>query len=141
LNKKLKSDLEHKFRNKENIFVLGWVNNIPHLLKLADILISKPGGVSVYEALTYRLPIICTSPLPTQEQANLNFLVNSGVGIYANSLEDIEKIVKNMIHNPKILQDLRIKISDLNLVTEPTRKIASFLLELFDLKDSKKVII
>ena len=45
----------------------------------ADILVTKPGGMTISEALVKELPMFIISPIPGQEERNAKFLVTSGV--------------------------------------------------------------
>lgn len=63
-----------------NFLVLGFVEDIPRYMAAADLLVGKPGGLTTSEALAAGLPFAVVSPYPLQEEANANFLLESGVG-------------------------------------------------------------
>ncbi|MBL8029718.1 MAG: hypothetical protein JNN11_00530 [Candidatus Doudnabacteria bacterium] len=56
------------------VMVYGYYEPMKELYSLANVFISKPGGLSVSEALSYFLPIIISGVLPGQEEKNLEFL-------------------------------------------------------------------
>lgn len=60
--------------------VLGFSEDIPRYMAAADLLLGKPGGLTTSEALAAGLPFAVVSPYPLQEEANANFLLESGVG-------------------------------------------------------------
>lgn len=64
-----------------NFTVLGFSHDIPRYMAAADLLIGKPGGLTTSEALAAGLPFGVVSPYPLQEEANANFLLESGVGL------------------------------------------------------------
>lgn len=79
-NKKAKIMVEnnpHKFR----CHCYGFVNNVDEFMDAADCIITKPGGLSVTESLAKKLPMIFVDPIPGQEDRNVEFLVNNGVGL------------------------------------------------------------
>ena len=61
--------------------VLGFVEEIPRYMAAADLLVGKPGGLTSSEALAAGLPFAVVNPYPLQEEANANFLLESGVGL------------------------------------------------------------
>ncbi len=57
-----------------NISVVGFYQPMDELYAIADIFLTKPGGLSTSEALRFGLPMIITSMLPGQEKLNLEYL-------------------------------------------------------------------
>ena len=55
---------------------LGYIDNIHELMAVADLLLSKPGGMTSAEAIATGLPILIYRPIPGQEEANTSYLVN-----------------------------------------------------------------
>lgn len=72
----------------------------------ADAIITKPGGVTVSEALQKRLPIFINSALPGQEEINLKFLKQRGLVFELNHQESFEKQLLDILTNRKILSRL-----------------------------------
>lgn len=86
--------------------VLGFVDNIHEWMAAADLLISKPGGLTVSEALASGLPMLLIRPTPGQEDGNTRYLTDAGVGIYLKDLSDLNRVVENLIHHPEILVEM-----------------------------------
>ncbi len=59
--------------------VLGFYSPMCELYSIADIFISKPGGLSTTEALSFKLPILVSHMLPGQEELNYTYLVEKGL--------------------------------------------------------------
>ncbi len=68
---------------KNRIMVLGFVKNIDKIMKISDVIVTKPGGISITEAMVCNLPIVIREYLPGQEEKNTEFLLNNNLGIYA----------------------------------------------------------
>ncbi|WP_425060843.1 Processive diacylglycerol beta-glucosyltransferase [Sporomusa carbonis] len=77
--------------------VFGYVDNIYELMAAADLLISKPGGMSVSEALALGVPLIIYRPIPGQEEANTNYLLNSGAALRADSVGELKFILTRLL--------------------------------------------
>jgi len=71
---------EYDFENQ--IMVFGFVNEIDKIMKMSDVIITKPGGISITESMACRLPIVIREYLPGQEERNTEFLLNNNLGIY-----------------------------------------------------------
>ncbi len=107
-NKKLYASLDRK--NYPGVVTFGYVNNMPELMGCADVIITKPGGLSVAESLVCDLFPILISPIPGQETGNIEFLRKSGIGLYPASLQELKDAVISLKDSPEKLRDLRERI-------------------------------
>ena len=90
-NKRIKQEL-----NKINapfIKVFSYYNNIWELMELASFIITKPGGLTVFEALFKRKPLIFTNFIWGQEKINMDIVIKSGVGFYVNHCEKLKVVI------------------------------------------------
>lgn len=69
--------------------VLGFVNNMHELMAAADLVLTKPGGLTTAEALAVGRPLLIVNPIPGQETANSDFLLEHGAALKANRVEDL----------------------------------------------------
>lgn len=78
--------------------VLGFVDNMPDLMRAADLVVSKAGPGAIGEALATEVPILLTSYLPGQETHNVTFVTDSGIGLYtpkpAQLLEAVQELAQ-----------------------------------------------
>lgn len=63
--------------------VLGFVDYMPELMRASDVVVTKAGPGAIAESLASGLPLVITSFLPGQESPNVDFVVKSGVGVFA----------------------------------------------------------
>lgn len=68
--------------------VFGFVNNIHELMDAADVVISKPGGLTTSEVLAKGKPMIIVDPIPGQEQRNAECLLEAGAAMRLFEVED-----------------------------------------------------
>jgi processive 1,2-diacylglycerol beta-glucosyltransferase len=87
--------------------VLGYVDNVNEYMAVADLLISKAGGLTVTEALTMGLPMAIIQPTPGQEDGNTLFLLKAGAGVYLKSVAELEPVVGELIHNPAKIEEMK----------------------------------
>ncbi|WP_199872996.1 glycosyltransferase [Inediibacterium massiliense] len=115
--------------NLPNVAVFGFIDNIHELMSVSDLIITKPGGITVTEALIKELPIIVTSKLPGQEERNTEFILNNGIGMIAtssNTLISCLSLLKEDIHKYNIYKENMRKIKK----PYAAKDIANFLLSL-----------
>lgn len=76
--------------------VLGWVNNMPQLLRRNHLLIGKAGGAAVQEALAAETPMLMTQILPGQEEGNARLLIQNGCGTHCPTNEAVVSVVNQL---------------------------------------------
>ncbi len=78
----------------------GWSERVPELMAAADLLITKPGGLTTAEALAAGLPMVLTHPIPGAEERHVRYLEQNDVAIRAHSLEEVPQIAIRLLNNP-----------------------------------------
>lgn len=91
---------------KSRIRLFGWQNDMSHLLCAADVVVGKPGGLSVSESLACGRPFIATCCLGGQELHNLRFLRNQGAGLQV-SLEELPQTLSELFDSPSRLAEMK----------------------------------
>lgn len=76
--------------------VLGLVHNMHELMAAADVMVTKPGGLSIAEALVSQLPLIFFNSIPGQETNNVRVLKTHGVGVHPARIQDIVKELETL---------------------------------------------
>jgi len=84
-----------------DLHVFGWTDAVPELMGAASVLITKPGGVTTAEAMAAGIPMILTHPTPGTEEQHLRMLVQQGVALTAERLEEIPALVSRLLENPE----------------------------------------
>ena len=65
--------------------VLGFTDRMRELMAVADLIVTKPGGLTVSESLACGLPMALVSPIPGQEERNADYLIENGAAVKARS--------------------------------------------------------
>ena len=73
--------------------VLGYVENMPQWMSASDCMVTKAGPGAIAEALACGLPMVVSGYIPGQEEGNVDFVVENGVGRYASHPRQIAAIV------------------------------------------------
>lgn len=67
-------------KKDDRVRVMGLVDNMHELMAVSDVMITKPGGLSIAEALVSQLPLIFFNTIPGQEAHNARVLKEHGIG-------------------------------------------------------------
>jgi processive 1,2-diacylglycerol beta-glucosyltransferase len=84
--------------------VLGFASNMHELMAIADLIITKPGGLTSSEALAIGKPLFILNPIPGQEAANSDFLLERGAAVKVNRVEDLPYRIERLIGTPKLAE-------------------------------------
>jgi 1,2-diacylglycerol 3-beta-galactosyltransferase len=77
--------------------VLGFVDTVPELLRASDLLVTKAGPGAIAEALATHAPMVLTGYLPGQERPNVDFVTESGIGVYAPRPDQLVETVERLL--------------------------------------------
>lgn len=83
--------------------VFSFINNIEVMMDAADCIVTKPGGLTVSEALSKKLPMILVNPIPGQEEYNVDFLLNNGLALQVSKRFSIAQAVYYLFSKPERL--------------------------------------
>lgn len=105
-NKGLRAKLNAKYEGRANVRVEGFVKNMEHYYKAADVCVMKPGGLSLSEALAAELPLILMDPIPGQEQLNLDYVCGTGAALSLADASCARKTVAALLSSPQQTADM-----------------------------------
>ncbi|HEV7700852.1 MAG TPA: glycosyltransferase [Pyrinomonadaceae bacterium] len=99
-NEELRAEAERlAITAKFPIKVIGYSDEIEKLMQSANVMVSKLGGLTTFEALACRLPIIAdatTKPMP-QEAGTVRMLEQRGAGVLLHNSSDIVATIQNLL--------------------------------------------
>ena len=115
-NEKLKNKCQNYVQSKniKNIKVLGFTNDVFNLLKISDLVISKPGGATITECLEMKTPLILVPGVGGQEKYNARFIARKKYGFKVRGLWRFKRIIKLIELNPNIITKMRHRMLKLN---------------------------
>lgn len=92
--------------SKNRFYLYGWRENMSELLCAADVVVGKPGGLTVSETLACGRPFIATCCLGGQELHNVQFLQSKGVGLLVE-LQQLPDILSGLFSDAEGLQQMK----------------------------------
>ena len=97
-----------------NVKILEFTNQVPELMSISDLVVTKPGGLTTSESLASHLPMLIINPIPGQEEENAEFLEDKGIAIWLSKNDDSKIIIENLLADNQ----------KLNLMKENTKLLA-----------------
>lgn len=97
--------LQKNFRHDTEI--LGCVENISELMGAADLLITKPGALTMSEAFAVGLPMILHAPIPGPEAKNAEFAIKNGAAVSVGGMK-ISAVVAGLLKNSARLAEMKL---------------------------------
>jgi len=88
------------------LFPLGFTTTVERVMTAADLVVTKPGGLSVSECLAKHRPMLLVSPIPGQEERNADYLLESGAAIKAVDGGTFVFKLANLMAEPARLADM-----------------------------------
>lgn len=113
-NRALQEELSNGPRSPHSR-IFGFVNNMEVLMAASDIVVTKAGPGTLMEALVMRKPVIVTEAVGTQEQGNIDFVLNYELGLFCptnerivaavSELEDPQRYAATLAHLDSVPRD------------------------------------
>lgn len=127
-NKDLYKELKSE-KSMKNIEVLGFTENIANYMGHSDMLITKAGGISIFEAIHMDLPMIVISPSMGQEIENAKFVKTSEIGIIKKDTSEIKNCLSDYLYSDNTLKNMKENICTVKNELESTM-VGNYILEL-----------
>ena len=109
-NEELKNEIESiDTPLRHRVKVLGFTTEIDELMAIADVVVSKPGGLTTAEILARGAAIAIVNPIPGQESRNSDFLLENGAGIKINNIATLSYKLTALLHDKGRLESMKAK--------------------------------
>jgi processive 1,2-diacylglycerol beta-glucosyltransferase len=93
--------------------ILGFTNQMDELLAVADLVVSKPGGLTTSETLARGAAMVIVNPIPGQESRNSDFLLENGAAIKVNNVATLAHKVTALLRDADRLAQLKANVGRL----------------------------
>lgn len=108
-NKKLFEAFEKEIQENKSIptHLVYFTTEVEKYMHASDLLVTKPGGLTVSEALACNLPMAVFDAIPGQEEDNANFLKVHDMGVRLQKDSDFADQISSLLQEKKRLQEMR----------------------------------
>ena len=94
--------------SNKDVVVLGYTAKVPELMHIADLVVSKPGGLTTTEIINSQVPFAIINPIPGQEEENANFLLNSGAAVRIYDSNNSKPFLDNLLSDNVWLENIKV---------------------------------
>lgn len=115
--------------NKQDcVSIFDYTDKVAEFMSIADLVITKPGGLTTTESLVSGVPMIVINPIPGQEEENAEFLEEHQVAVWIKKDDDVNSILNYLLNDDKKLDLLK---NNINLISQPesTKNICDIILK------------
>lgn len=88
--------------------VVGYTREIERMIAAADLVVTKPGGLTTSEALAVGRPLLLTRPIPGQEEGNVRVLTSTGAALSTPEPAVLRSTLEHVFHEPALLFSLTV---------------------------------
>jgi processive 1,2-diacylglycerol beta-glucosyltransferase len=87
--------------------IVGFTQRVDQLMACADLVITKPGGLSTSECLAMGVPMLLVSPIPGQEERNAAWLIQEGAALRADDPATLQYRLQRLLNDTPRLAAMR----------------------------------
>jgi processive 1,2-diacylglycerol beta-glucosyltransferase len=91
--------------------IMGFTDQIDELMAVADLVVSKPGGLTTSETLARGAVMVIVNPIPGQESRNSDFLLENGAAIKVNNIATLAYKVGALLEDSARLAQLKANVA------------------------------
>jgi processive 1,2-diacylglycerol beta-glucosyltransferase len=103
--KKQLTDVEPPARHR--VKVIGFTDQMDELMAVADLVVSKPGGLTTSESLARGAAMAVVNPIPGQESRNSDFLLENGAAVKINNITTLPHKLTTLLGDSSRLAQLK----------------------------------
>lgn len=109
-------NLIQKYKDKENITIVGYTNKVYEYMENSDLIITKAGGITLFEAIYARTPLYIITPFLNQELGNAKFIEENRIGrVSWNKKYKITEDIYSLVNNKRLLNSMKHNMTELRL--------------------------
>ncbi len=121
----------NSIKGLKNVNVLGYTKDVAQLMSISNVLITKAGGVTVFEAINSQLPMIVYKPVLGQEIENCKFIEEYNIGKASTNIKELKDNIMTLLKNRKYLKEMKSNMTNIKKSID-TRNLANHILELYN---------
>ena len=95
-----------ELKSSRNTKLLYFVDNVEDYMHIADLIVTKPGGLTVTESIACHLPMAIYSAYPGQEADNVDFLLNQNAAVLIDKKTGAKQIIE-LLNSPEKLSEMK----------------------------------
>lgn len=136
--KKLYRQLAKTFKDKPNVRVFPYVNDMDRLMAISDLMVTKPGGITITECAQMGLPLVLFKPIYGQELENARYFAKREAAVVVHRMDELVQAVQNILSDENRLAMMKKNIADIAQKDSAHRIVQRMLAELGDRDENQE---
>ncbi len=114
-NRRLYNRLNRKFGRLKNLQIFEFVYNMHELMRVSDIMLTKPGGITMTEAANIGIPVILYRPVYGQELENAIYFSSKRAATIALQEDELVYKALTILNDEELLNDMKHNIKKISI--------------------------
>ena len=104
-NVELKQQAEARMAvSHHHVTVYGYTEEIQSLMAAADVLVTKPGALTLTEAVSMHLPMVLHEPIPGPETDNARYMSGCGAAVWMHAGDNLAHVLRELLEDRQLLE-------------------------------------
>lgn len=100
--------LKKYYNRYDNMTVIGYTNQVYQYVEKAELIITKAGGITLFEAIHTETPMYILYPFLSQEIGNAKFIEKNNIGkIIWSKTENVTQDILELLNSPIELKEMK----------------------------------
>lgn len=121
--------LYHQLSQIKGLIPLPFTKEMHELMQVADLFITKAGGLSISEAIMSELPMILFKSQPGQETENVKFLIRQRVARRVKSPEELTQVVMGILNDKDAYKRMKMNIKSMHETVIANMSLTEFVIK------------
>ncbi|TDL93374.1 diglucosyl diacylglycerol synthase [Macrococcus brunensis] len=105
-SKKLQRELS-VFDAEPNMKILGYTNDMDEWMNACDLMLTKPGGITISESLSQAIPLVFFNPAPGQEGENAVYFSRMGYARITHTVDETLHVLTSLLTDSRELAQMK----------------------------------
>lgn len=138
-NAKLNQRLTHTYQDYENILIIGFTHHMSEWMSSCDLMITKPGGITISESLSQSIPLLFFNPAPGQEGENAVYFEQQGYARITKTMRETADLAVELLTDIDQLSAMKMRMQQ-DYIPASSEKICTDIINQLDASKMKQTI-
>ncbi|UBH16079.1 diglucosyl diacylglycerol synthase [Macrococcus armenti] len=137
-NTQLINTLKAAYKDTPNVLIIGFTKEMAGWMASCDLMLTKPGGITISESLCKSIPLVFFNPAPGQESENAKYFTEKGFSRITNSYEETTATVLELLSNEHQLKQYKENMQK-HYLPESSKNICMSLMQILESTNSQSI--
>ncbi|UBH09315.1 diglucosyl diacylglycerol synthase [Macrococcus armenti] len=137
-NTQLINTLKAAYKDTPNVLIIGFTKEMAGWMASCDLMLTKPGGITISESLCKSIPLVFFNPAPGQEGENAKYFTEKGFSRITNSYEETTATVLELLSDEHQLKQYKENMQK-HYLPESSKNICMSLMQILESTNSQSI--